>query len=63
MLPTPEFRSVNFTVDYALARDYLSNQKTKKMFTWDKLIFFYQPMYKRNFQRKKTSLILEMQLD
>jgi len=45
MLPTPEFRSVNFTVDYALARDYLSNQKIKKMFTWDKLIFYPLPTY------------------
>ena len=55
MLPTPEFRSVNFTVDYALARDYLSIQKTEKMFTWDKLIFYPLPtyVYKRIFKEKK----------
>jgi len=55
MLPTPEFRSVNFTLDYALARDYLSNQKTKKMFTWDKLIFYPLPtyVYKDIFKEKK----------
>ncbi len=55
MLPTPEFRSVNFTIDYALARDYLSNQKTKNMFTWDKLIFYPLPtyVYKEVFKEKK----------
>ena len=55
MLPTPEFRSVNFTIDYALARDYLSNQKIEKMFTWDKLIFYPLPtyVYKGIFKEKK----------
>ena len=55
MLPTPEFRSGNFTIDYALARDYLSNQKTEKMFTWDKLIFYPLPtyVYKGIFKEKK----------
>jgi len=55
MLPTPEFRSVNFTIDFALARDYLTNQKTEKMFTWDRLIFYPLPtyVYKGIFKEKK----------
>ena len=55
MLPTAEFRSVNYTIDFAIARDYLSIQKTEKMFTWDKLIFYPLPtyVYKRLFKEKK----------
>ena len=55
MLPTSEFRSVNYTIDFALARDYLSNQKTEKMFTWDKLIYYPLPtyVYKGIFKEKK----------
>ena len=55
MLPTSEFRSVNYTIDFALARDYLNNKKTEKMFTWDKVIFYPLPtyVYKGIFKEKK----------
>ena len=55
ILPTAEFRSVNYSIDFALARDYLSNQKVEKMFTWDKLIFYPLPtyVYKGIFKEKK----------
>ena len=45
MLPTSEFRSVNYTIDFALARDYINNKKTEKMFTWDRVIFYPLPTY------------------
>ena len=44
-LPTAEFRGVNYTIDFALARDHLSIQKTNKIFTWDKFIFYPLPTY------------------
>ena len=44
-LPIAEFRGVNYTIDFALARDLLSIEKTNKMFTWDKLIFYPLPTY------------------
>ena len=54
-LPTAEFVGVNYTIDFALARDYLSIQKTKKIFTWDKFIFYPLPtyVYKGLFNEKK----------
>ena len=55
MLPTSEFRSVNYTIDFALARDYINNKKTEKMFTWDRVIFYPLPtyVYKGIFKEKK----------
>lgn len=54
-LPTGEFRGVNFTIDFALARNHLSIKKTDKMFTWDRLIFYPLPtyVYKAIFNSKK----------
>ena len=54
-LPTPEFRAVNFTLDYAIARDYLSIKKTNKMFTWERGLFYPLPtyIYKKFFNEKK----------
>ena len=45
MLPTGEFRGVNYTIDYSLARNYLNIEKTQTMFTWDKFIFYPLPTY------------------
>ena len=54
-LPIAEFRGVNYTIDFALARDLLSIEKTNKMFTWDKLIFYPLPrnVYKSILNEKK----------
>ncbi len=54
-LPIAEFRGVNYTIDFALARDILTIEKTEKMFTWDKLIFYPLPrnVYKSVFNEKK----------
>ncbi len=43
--PVGEFRGVNYTIDYSLARNYINIEKTKKMFTWDKFIFYPLPTY------------------
>ncbi len=53
--PTPEFRAVNFTIDYAIARDYLSIKKVDKMFTLERGIFYPLPtyVYKKLFNEKK----------
>ena len=55
LFPVAEFKNVNYTVDFALARDYLNIEKTKKMFTWDKFIFYPLPtyVYKGLFNEKK----------
>ena len=45
LLPTSEFRSVNFTIDYSIAREHLTNDRLKKMFTWDRGIFYPLPTY------------------
>ena len=45
LLPTSEFRSVNFTIDYSIAREHLTNERLKKMFTWDRGIFYPLPRY------------------
>ena len=45
LLPTAEFRGVNFTVDWALSRDYLTLKKRKDMFTWNRMIFYPLPTY------------------
>lgn len=54
-LPTSEFRSINFTIDYAIARNYLSIEKEKDMFTWDKGYRYILPtyVYKRIYKNKK----------
>ena len=54
-LPVAEFRSVNFTIDYAIARDHLTLDKIEKMFTWDRGIFYVLPtyVYKNIFNEKK----------
>ena len=54
-LPTGEFRGVNYTIDFALARNHLNIKKTEQMFTWDKLIFYPLPtyVYKAVFNVKK----------
>ena len=50
-----EFRYVNFTIDFALARDSLGIEKTDKIFTWDKILFYPLPtyVYKSIFNEKK----------
>lgn len=55
LLPTAEFRSSNFTIDYSIAREHLTQNKTKKMFTWDRGIFYPLPtyVYKNLFKEKK----------
>ena len=55
LLPTSEFRAVNFTIDYALARDFLSIEKEKELFTWKNLIFYPLPtyVYKEIFNKNK----------
>ena len=54
-LPVAEFRQVNYTIDYVLARDSLNIDKTDNMFTWDKFIFYPLPtyVYKSIFNEKK----------
>ena len=54
-----EFRHVNYTIDYALARNSIEVVKTEKMFTWDKLLFYPLPtyVYKYIFNEKKPSNI------
>ena len=50
-----EFRHVNYSIDFALVRNELGITKTKKMFTWDKIIFYPLPtyVYKGIFNEKK----------
>ncbi len=45
VFPVAEFKHVNYTIDFALTRDFLNYEKTEKMFTWDKLIFYPLPTY------------------
>lgn len=54
-IPVAEFKSVNYTIDYALARDSLDIDKTNEMFKWDKFIFYPLPtyVYKRIFNEQK----------
>ena len=52
---TGEFRGVNYTIEYALARNNLDILKTDKMFTWKNIIFYPLPtyVYKGIFKEKK----------
>ena len=58
-LPVNEFRAVNYTIDFALARNDLNIKKTETMFTWDKFIFYPLPtyVYKAIFNEKKPPSI------
>ena len=62
LLPTGEFRGVNYTIDFALARNHLDIKKTEQMFTWDKLIFYPLPtyVYKAVFNVKKPLNVGDM---
>ena len=55
-LPVNEFRAVNYTIDFALARNDLNIKKTETMFTWDKLIYYPLPtyIYRAIFNEKTT---------
>ena len=55
IIPTAEFRGVNYTIDFALARNYLTIEKTKGIFTWERFIFYPLPtyVYKIIFNEKK----------
>ena len=54
LLPTAEFRAVNYTIDFVQARPYLTMEKSKDTFTWDKMIFYPLPtyVYKKLFNKK-----------